>query len=130
MNVYTVTNGLLKLTEILVNLFIMGIPILVVRTLDGYRKDRRGRGYYWLAFALVVAWTQLVFAIVGRHVLAKWLALLATLAFVAIPILVVTLFDRYRKDWRGWHYYALAYAIVAALYVTPFVLIFGLRGRY
>lgn len=65
MNVYTVTNGLLKLTEILVNLFIMGIPILVVRTLDGYRKDRRGRGYYWLAFAFVVAWTQLVFAIVG-----------------------------------------------------------------
>ena len=60
---------------------------------------------------------MLLFDLVGHHNSpVKWLTVLAALALAAIPIMVVTALDRYRKDWRGWHYYLLAFANVAAIY--------------
>ena len=88
-----------------------------------YMKDRRGWKYYLPAFAPVVAWNILVFALVGHHNSpVKWLTILATLALIGIPIIGVLLLDYY-KDWRSWHYYLLAFVNVAAIYVLWALLI-------
>lgn len=51
--------GLAALATVLANLFVIGIPIMVVMALDRYRKDWRGGRYYLLAFAIAVV-AQLV----------------------------------------------------------------------
>ena len=37
--------------------------------------------------------------------------LIPTLTFIASPIIVVMLMDLFRKDWRSWRYYLLAFAL-------------------
>ena len=35
----------------------------------------------------------------------------ANLFIMGFPIIVIRAFDRYRKDWRVWHYYLLAFGL-------------------
>lgn len=129
MDIYIVklVDIVLNLLTVGANLAIMGIPVWVMMLLDrDYIKERRSRRYYWLALALVVAWNVLVFALAGHHNNpVMWLTVLASFTLWGIPIMVVTALDRYRKDWRGWHYYVLAFANVAAIYTLWAALIYG-----
>lgn len=111
-----VVDIVLNLLTVGANLFIMGFPIIVIRAFDRYRKDWRGRRYYWLAFTLVVAWNVVLVALIGHRSRLVWVSVLATLVLTAVPIIAITLLDRYRKNWRGWGYYLLAFANAAAIY--------------